>query len=301
MAYVPESDTPAGQTSPGTGLPAPQPNALMTRSMWMLAFLATVLLAACAAGTGWFMDGFYAGDGTTLEAKGRYGDLAILILVVPLGLGAFVLERRSRPWARAVMLGVVAHLGFMYGVLAFDYDENALFAVYSAMLGLCLLLGVTGLIDFARSVHRPPTTPAIRLGSVGLLLAVLAGYGFWANDVIVALVNDTTAESLSGTDLPANAARVLDMAIMLPLTAIGAARLWTHDGEGLAISAVMSTYLVLISSTVIVMEVGLANTTNLDLDTGKIAGFVFTISLSLTAAVITYRALRPTTAKVVGG
>lgn len=134
-----------------------------------------------------------------MKAKGRYGDLAILVLIVPLGLCAFVLERRDHPWARAVMLGLVAHLGFMYGVLAFDYHENALFAVYSALLGLCLLLGVTGLIDFARSVHRPPTTPAIRLASVGLLLAVLAGYGFWVSDVIAALVNDTTQPTWTST------------------------------------------------------------------------------------------------------
>ena len=264
----------------------------MTQSTWTLTFLIAVALAGCAAATGWFVDGFYAEDGAALEAKGRYGDLAILVVMVPLGLSAFVLERRNHHWARAVMLGLVAHLGFMYGVLAFDYHENALFAVYSTVLGLCLLLGVTGLIDFARSVHPPPTTLAIRLASVGLLLAVLVGYGFWASDVVAALVNDATAESLSGTDLPANAARVFDMAIMLPLTAFGAVKLRTHRGEGLAISAVMSTYLILIGLTVIVMEVGLANTTDLDLDAGKIAGFAFTISLSLIAAVITYRALR---------
>lgn len=53
----------------------------------------------------------------------------------------------------------------------------------------------------------------------------------------------------------------------------------------------MSTFLILIGLTVIFMEIGLARTTDLDLDTGKIAGFGFTITLSLIAAVITYRAL----------
>ena len=63
---------------------------------------------------------FYAEDGATLEAKGRYGDLAILILV-PLGLGAFALERAQHfSVARPVMPGLAVHLGFMHGLLAFN-------------------------------------------------------------------------------------------------------------------------------------------------------------------------------------
>lgn len=58
MAFVSESDTPARETSPETGLPALQSKPLMTRSTWTLAFLVAVALAACAAATGWFMDGF---------------------------------------------------------------------------------------------------------------------------------------------------------------------------------------------------------------------------------------------------
>ena len=137
-------------------------------------FLIAVALAASAAATGWFVDGFYAEDGATLEAKGRYGDLAILILV-PLGLAAFALER-AHFWARPAMLGLAVHLGFMYGVLAFDYHENALFIVYSAVVGLCLFLSVTGLTAFARSVEPSSTTPTIHLASLALLLAVLTGY-----------------------------------------------------------------------------------------------------------------------------
>lgn len=291
MAVIAGSDETARQTSSVLGPRNGPPRALMTRSAWDRTFLVLVALAACAAAIGWFGDGFYAEDGATLEAKGRYGGLVILVGIVPLGLGALVFERRDHPWARAVMLGLVAHLGFMHGVLAFDYHENALFVVYSVMLGLCLLLGVTGLIDFNRSVDQPPTTPAIRLASVGIALAVLVGYGYWVSDVVNALLDDTVAVSLKGTDLPANAARVIDMAIMLPLAAFGAARLWARRGDGLAISAVMSTFFVLIGVTVVVMEVGLANMTDMDLDTGKIIGFAFTITLNLMAVVLTYRAI----------
>ena len=273
------------------GAQAEQPTEWVTRSAWTWLFLAVVALAACAAATGWFVDGFYADDGNTLAAKGRYGDLVILVVMVPLGLRAYMLERRHCPCARPIMLGLVAHLGFMYGVLAFNYRENALFVVYSTVLGLCVLLAVTGLTDFARSIDQPEQTLATRLASIALLLAVLVGYGFWVSDVVNALLDDTAAESLSGTDLPANAARVIDMAIMLPLTAVGAARLWTRRGDGLAIAATMSTYLILIGLTVVVMEVGLANTTDQDLDIGKIAGFGFTISLSVIAGIVTYRAL----------
>lgn len=276
--------------------PTSHPTAWATRSTWTWTFLAVLALAAGAAATGWFVDGFYADDGVTLEARGRYGDLAILVVMVPLGLGAFALERRVHPWGRPFMLGLVVYLGFMHGVLAFNYRETALFAVYSTVLGLCVLLAATGLIDFARSVGQPEKMPATRLATIALLLAVLAGYGYWVGDVVNALVNDTTAETLRGTDLPANAARVIDMAIMLPLNAFGAARLWTRRGDGLAIAATGSTFLVLIGFTVVVMEVGLATTTDQDLDIGKIAGYGFTISLSLVAAIITYRALGRLTA-----
>ena len=53
----------------------------------------------------------------------------------------------------------------------------------------------------------------------------------------------------------------------------------------------MSTFLVLIGSTVIVMELGVVDATDRDLDGALIGGFGFTIGLSLMAAAITYRAL----------
>lgn len=267
------------------------PRALMTPSTWTLMFLVVVALAALAAAIGWFVDGFYAEDGATLEARARYGGLVILVVMVPLALGAVVAERRDHALAHPVMLGVVAHIGFMNGVLAFNYHENELFVVYSALVGLCLLLGVIGLIEFARFVDPPRPTPAIRLASVTLVLAAVTGYGYWISEVIGALVDDTVAQSLTGTDLPANAARVVDMAIMLPLVAYGGVSLWSGRGRGLAISAVMSTFLILIGLTVIVMEIGLVNTTDRDLDVAMVAGFGFTISLSSMAAVINYRAL----------
>jgi hypothetical protein len=254
-------------------------------------FIVAAALAALAAATGWFVDGFYTEGKATLEARARYGGLVILVVMVPLALVAYVLEQRDHPLPDPVMLGLVAHLGFMHGVLAFNYRENELFVLYSAIVGLCLLLGVTGLTDFARSVDPPRQTPAIRLASAGLVLAAVIGYGYWISEVTTALTDDTIAQGLTGTDLPANAARVIDMAIMLPLAAFGGANLWRGRGHGLAISAVMSTFLIFIGFTVIAMEIGVVNTTDRDLVVAMIAGFGFTIGLSLMAAAITYRAL----------
>ncbi|TPV93211.1 MAG: hypothetical protein B7733_21850 [Myxococcales bacterium FL481] len=124
-----------------------------------------------------------------------------------------------------------------------------------------------------------------------MLAAVVLGYGFWVRDVVTALSTGMPAESLRGTQLPANAARVIDMAVMLPLAAVGGMRLWARRSYGLAATSVMSTFFILIALTVVMMEIGLVRATGSDPDVAKIAGFCFTMSLHGVVAILSYKAV----------
>lgn len=260
----------------------------MNKQNWMSFYPIIIVLVIIASATGWFVDGFYDGNGALMAVKFRVYDLVLMTTMVPLGIVMFVLARTGRLWAKTFLLGTLIYLTFSYGINVFNCYQNQLFLIYIAILGLCLFSTIVGFIAIAERLENPPRIKLVKFISTVLLFNAVSGYGFWLSDAIGALIRGGGSMSIFGTDLPTNAAQVLDMGFMLPLTIVGAIKVWKYRSNGVLISAMMLVFFLLIGISVLSMEFGLLFS-GFKLDSGKVYGFGVVTALSIIMAVFTYR------------
>jgi hypothetical protein len=257
---------------------------------WISFFPIIIILVLIASATGWFVEDFYNNNSTVMAIKFRVYDLVLMTLIFPLSVIIFLLARSGRVWAKEFMLGILIYLAFSYGLIVFNCYQNQLFLIYIAIFSLCVFSTIIGFSDMAKSIKNPPKLKLIKILSIVLLFNAIAGYGFWLSDAIEALIKAEGSQTIAGTNLPVNAAQVLDIGFMLPLTIFGAIKLWKYQSDGITISAMMVVFFMLIGISVISMEIGLL-INGLEIDFSKLYGFGTITVLSIIMTVFTYRVL----------
>lgn len=257
---------------------------------WISFFPIIIILVLVASATGWFVEDFYNNNSTVMAIKFRVYDLVLMTLIFPLSVVMFLLARSGRVWAKEFMLGILIYLAFSYGLIVFNCYQNQLFLIYIAIFSLCVFSTIIGFLDMAKSIKNPPKLKLIKIISIVLLFNAIAGYGFWLSDAIEALIRGEVSQTIAGTNLPVNAAQVLDIGFMLPLTIFGAIKLWKYQSDGITISAMMLVFFILIGISVISMEIGLL-INGLEMDISKLYGFGTITVLSIIMTVFTYRVL----------
>lgn len=266
----------------------------MNKKNWIYFFPIIIILVLFASAIGWFVEDFYNNNSSFIATKFRVYDLVLMTLVFPLSVVMFFIARTGRVWAKEFILGILIYLAFSYGVNVFNCYQNQLFIIYTAIFSLCVFSTIIGFSDIAKSIKKPSALKLIKVISIALLFNAISGYGFWLSDAIEALIKGEVSQTIAGMNLPANVAQVLDMGFMLPLTIVGAIKLWKYQSDGMVISAMMLVFFVLIGISVISMEFGLL-INGLEMDPGKMYGFGIVTLLSFIMTVFTYRALQKMT------
>lgn len=182
------------------------------------------------------------------------------------------------------------YFAFTYGIYALSIYLNELFLVYVALFSLCVFASVMGFRDTSLLVNSSTKSVWMKAMAAWLLLFAVGGYAAWLGEVLPPMMQGALPESIQGTTLPVNVVHVLDMAFMLPLMMIGAIKLWNGHSSGLFISAVMLVFVLLISISVICMELALRHA-GLETDMGKFISFCLMASVSLVITLYTYRRL----------
>jgi len=257
---------------------------------WLSFFPIIIILVLVAAAKGWFVGGFYSNNVDSIVVKFRTYDLVILSLITPLSVVMFFLARSNQTWSKIFVIGILIYLAFSYGFNVFTCYQNQLFLVYVAIFSLCVFATIMGLTDMASNIKELSGLNLKKTISIVLLLIAVSGYRFWLTDAIIALIKNDVSPSIVGLNLPVNAAQVLDIGFMLPLTIFGAIKLWQSRPIGMLISATMLVFFVLISVSVIAMEIGL-KLNGFEMDSGKMYGFGTVMVLSLVITFFTYRSL----------
>ena len=257
---------------------------------WLSFFPIIIVLVLVAAATGWFAENFYSNNVDSIAVKFRTYDLVLLSLITPLSVVMLILARSGQTWSKLFVIGILIYLAFSYGINVFNCYQNELFLVYIAIFSLCVFATIMGLTDMATSIKELSNLNLMKAISIMLLLIAVSGYRFWLTDAIIALINKDVSPSIVGLNLPVNAAQVLDIGFMLPLTIFGAIQLWRSRPIGMLISATMLVFFVLISVSVIAMEIGL-KLNGFEVDSGKMYGFGTVMVLSLVMTFFTYRSL----------
>ncbi len=180
--------------------------------------IALAVLVATASAAGLFWPPTYARETALWAAEGQAGDVVNLFLVVPLIVAVALWARRGSLAASIVWLGTLLYLIYSYVIYTMAVHFNALFLVYTAVLGLSFYAFILTLLSVS------PPDPRIILGprlpvktAAGTLCFIAFGFGAkWLGEILPALLTGGVPPSIVETGLPTNPVYVIDLAVVLP-------------------------------------------------------------------------------------
>ena len=203
--------------------------------------LITAVLALAAAVAGLVIDGVYTGARSTAEVLRGY-DVVTAVLVVPALALAVGRARRGSLLGRLVTAGLLADLVYGYAFYVFATAFNDLFLLHvavfsSSLIALVLTIGGLDLATVGEQFRgmRQVWPVAASLG----VLAISLG-GMWIAAAVVNAVNGTVpvGSRLVETTELIHTSAVLDLALQVPLYAVGAVLLWRRSAWGYVLAFV---------------------------------------------------------------
>jgi hypothetical protein len=211
-------------------------------------------LAMIASIAGLAISGLYR-DNAAMIRQAQSGDVATLLVAVPLlGIGLWR-ARAGSSAGRYVALGALGFLAYTYAIFAFSVEINPATPVHIAIVGLA----VWSLILMASSIEGSPPDPALaarlpRRTTAGFLLVVVALFAFtWLGQIAGAITSGHLPPGVVDLNLPTNPVYTLDLAFALPLLTIGAIRLLQADPRGPGMAVALLVFAALIGLEVLVI------------------------------------------------
>jgi hypothetical protein len=225
-------------------------------NVWLWLTAPISILVAIAAGVGFLVEDLYR-DTAYFAAQAVGQDLITLAVALPVLVISALLAGRGSIRAYLVWLGVLVYLVYSYVIYALAVQFNPLFLVYVALLGCSLyaLIGGLATTNFAGIKARFSRRTPVK--AVGIFLAVLAGlfYFMWLSETVPALLAGEVPQSVIDNGTPTNAVHVLDMAWILPVTALTALWLWRGRALAYTLAGTLLTFLSLLALAIISMIV----------------------------------------------
>jgi len=191
---------------------------------------------------------------------------------VPILGAALIFSARGSVKAQLVSMGVLDFMLYNYAFYLFGTAFNALFLVYTALLGLAIFALIFGLANINASgtgQQFRAKTPVYWIGGYFLFVAaglsavyVMQSVGYIASGQMPGIV------TLSGH--PTSIVFALDLTLLVPWLVLGAVRLMQRKPWGFVIAAIIGVKwplypLILAVNSVLVMRTGLAETSELPL------------------------------------
>jgi hypothetical protein len=255
MSVVPRprpAEPPAPATAPATL--SPRSSAVVVLSVALAALALVAALAGLLVGGGdgrhealtargevvtLFGDGLYAFDSWLVGAGNRGGDVAILVVEVPLLLLALRWYRQGGPVAAVALTGVLSFFTYYYVSMVFATSQNRAFPVYVAaasVAGFALVTAARGL-DAGRLGALLPGRPG-RAALTSYLVAVAAALtAAWAPGMAAtALGGDVAATVGPYTSATTEA---LDLGLVVPTVVVAAVLLQRRRPAGRLLALVV--------------------------------------------------------------
>ncbi|WP_254769444.1 hypothetical protein [Salinilacihabitans rarus] len=220
---------------------------------YVLASLATLVLATIATTVGLFVPGFYR-DAPVLLPQVYGQDLLTLVVALPVFAVALYYAARGSLRGYVVWLGVDGYLLYTYASYAFMTAFNELYLVYTTLLWLTLAAFVGGMVGLdAAEVKRAAGRLSVRPYVVfQAALAVLVTF-LWLSEVVPAIVAGTVPPSVAAADLPTSVIFSLDLGIVVPAFLLSAYWLRKRRAWGYAFTAVLLVKAATLSLAVLAM------------------------------------------------
>jgi len=252
---------------------------------WLWLSIPIALLGAMAAGSSLLFDSVYERDTEHFGTQAISQDWVTLFIAVPaiLILGWYAYKGSFS--ARLMWHGVAFYFAYTYTIAVFMVRFNALFLVYTALLG-CSIFAVAGglaALDWSSVTPERFGKKWPRKGTIVFLLCIVATFTLlWLSDIVPALLAGTMPESLSESETPTNGVQVLDLAMMLPMAGLTAWWLLRRESKGYVFAIGLVAYVCLLGVALAAMIIGLAIA---DLSPDVAVAVVFVI-VTLVAAIL---------------
>ena len=219
----------------------------MTRGLRTSTTLAVVTAVLALVSSVWtFVDPGLLHGPAAMQGSARGTALVLGVLAVPVLLVSVWRARLGSGPALVTWAGALLYVVYNAVLFLFLTPFNAAFLVYVALLGSSLwavghLAVSPGLWQVARDAARraPVRGVAVYVWVVAVLNAIA-----WLAMIIPSL-GDHPAPMLEGTGVQTNAIYVQDLAVWLPLAAVGALWLWRREARGaLVVGAVLGLWVI---------------------------------------------------------
>ena len=227
-----------------------------TTRIWFWLTGPIALLAAIAAGVGFFIDDLYR-DAPVNAAQAVGQDLITLVVALPVLVVSAILAARGSMRAHLVWLGALGYLVYTYLSYALAIEFNSLFLVYVALLGLSLytLIGGLATADFTGVKARFTGRTPVKAVSIFLAVVAVLFYFMWLSEDIPALLAGEVPQGVIEAEAPTDIVHVLDMALLLPANVLTAIWLWRRRAQGYALAGTLLSFLSILVLAIISMLV----------------------------------------------
>jgi hypothetical protein len=210
------------------------------RATYILSGLIVGLMVVSAA-AGLFVDGLYP-DGAWAREALRGGDLATLVLAVPLLLGALILSARGSRRAQVVWVAMLGYSIYNYAYYVFGAEFNDVFLLHIAILSMSIfaLALLVPRLDVPGIAARIRGGAAARWLGAFLVLVGLGQGGLWAFLLVrFALTGELLA------DIPEDGQHLvfaLDLALLAPTLVLAGILLFRRTAVGLVMGAAVALF-----------------------------------------------------------
>lgn len=210
-------------------------------------------MAAAASATMLADPGILAGT-AAMNGSARGTALVALVLAVPTLLLSMLCATRGSARAVVVWLGAVAYLLYNSVMFLFATPFNRLFLLYVAMLSLALWAAGSVLARLDVRVFPNPSSSRLVARAIAVYAWVVAALNAlaWLRQIVPGLSSHSTPAFLDGSGLLTSPVYVQDLAVWLPLMAVGAAWLWRRRPLGYVVVGALLALWVLESASVAV-------------------------------------------------
>lgn len=195
--------------------------------------LAASAVAAVAAAWTWLDPGLLRGP-AVMNGSARGTALVMLVLTVPISLVGLVGARAGSRRAVVLWLGALASLLYQAFLLVFATPFNAAFLLYVGLLAVAAWAVATAMHDLDVEDFGVGGGP-LRGIAVYVWVVAALNAAAWLRQIAPALGSSGEPAFLTGTGMTTNAVFVEDLAVWLPLAAVGAAWLWRRRPVGVLV------------------------------------------------------------------
>jgi hypothetical protein len=215
---------------------------------WLWLTVPIAVLAAAASVIGILVDDIYAKETANWAGQGFGQDIGNLIAYPTLLVLAYAATRGSLR-AYLACIGVLAYSVYTFAIYVFDIHFGPLFLVHVAVFGLSIWALIGALASLEITVVKSAFGQRTPVRSTSALLIVI-GCAFallWLSEILPAMLDGTTPQSMIDAGLVTNPVHVLDLSVLLPAALMAGLLLRRGRAWGYVLAPVVLGALVFLS------------------------------------------------------